>query len=248
MCTVTQYRDMGRVLITMNRDESETRDPESPPTLRKSGAVAWLAPTDGTAGGTWIGVNSCGIAAFLLNGYEFSKGLVERGSPSRGSIVPQIMERGDWEEVWEWLLQEFTPEPYQPFRLGICSFRSATLATWTGSGQLTLESVPSGWCMTTSSSWRSGEVAAWRHSAFLAWVDEGASQVSSIPGFHLSRPSGWEEWAPLMRRKESRTRSISQVEIIPSEGKIEMCYWPVTGGGERKEITRLQMPLAHGHR
>ncbi len=68
MCTATWIRARGGYEVFFNRDELATRKPALPPTLREREGVRFLAPVDGDAGGTWIGVNERGIAVGLANG------------------------------------------------------------------------------------------------------------------------------------------------------------------------------------
>ena len=66
MCSVSFVpRDDGFVLA-MNRDELFSRAAALPPEVRSLGKLAALCPRE-PAGGTWVGVNTAGMAFSLIN-------------------------------------------------------------------------------------------------------------------------------------------------------------------------------------
>ncbi|MBA2664014.1 MAG: NRDE family protein [Bradymonadaceae bacterium] len=69
--------------IAANRDEVLER-PAAPPSIDSSGAVALLAPRDLEAGGTWLGLNACGLFAGITNRFAMVR---QPGHRSRGLIV-----------------------------------------------------------------------------------------------------------------------------------------------------------------
>ncbi len=228
MCTVSHCLAPHRLLVTMNRDERRTRAPECPPRLH-DGTCCWLGPTDGEAGGSWIGVNDHGTVACLLNGYPS----VDSVSPaaaarSRGGIVPQLMARGEAGSALDWLLKSFDPTPYHPFKVLVYSPNRGEVLVWDGRGRVTRQELfPSGWGVVTSSSWRQEEVIRWRQKKFSEWA-KAPRFSGQLPTFNLLRVEGREWWSPLVSRDLSATRSISQVEVVDEQdgGWIEIRYWP----------------------
>ncbi|MGE0442239.1 MAG: NRDE family protein [Gemmatimonadales bacterium] len=69
MCTLSWLPAAEGYRLFFNRDERLTRAPGRPPEPGVERGVRFLAPVDGDAGGTWIGVNEYGLAVALLNRY-----------------------------------------------------------------------------------------------------------------------------------------------------------------------------------
>ncbi|TGK01256.1 NRDE domain protein [Leptospira langatensis] len=130
MCTAIIYRDPSREIIGVgfNRDESFKRAPALFPRLIESpNNGKAIAPIDGEAGGTWIGVSQSGEIICLLNYYEATLKLL-RNPVSRGLLVRSV------------LLGERTPESYMdqelekyyPFKLFRISKERTMIYIWDG--------------------------------------------------------------------------------------------------------------------
>jgi hypothetical protein len=228
MCTVTIHRTDTSVLVTMNRDEARFRAAEKPPRklTGRSNSLQWLAPIDGQAGGTWFGANEYAVQACLLNRY-LPEDIMHFGHPgerpSRGQIIVELLERGEEQDGLAWLNDVFNPRPYPSFCLIVAGPRHTYSFGWDGH---TLECqthvVP--WLLFSSSSWQTHEVIDYRKQAFDAWVHRGAPFEGLIPSFHLWQPPDRAQWAPLMDREYSATRSITQTHC--TNRTTEMRYWP----------------------
>src|SRR5258707_15575033 len=94
MCTATWIRTRDGYELFFNRDELATRKPALPPAAREREGVRFLAPEDGDAGGTWIGVNERAIAVGLANGTEPEQSLDDFDAGRRPGI--EIVERLLW--------------------------------------------------------------------------------------------------------------------------------------------------------
>ncbi|HIJ65267.1 MAG TPA: hypothetical protein HPP77_04880 [Candidatus Hydrogenedentes bacterium] len=231
MCTVTLYRDATSVLVTMNRDELHARAPERPPTVfEEAGSRGqWMAPIDGEAGGTWMGVNACGVVACLLNAYLPGDTVSRPRAPSRlsrGTIVPAILAQGDGSCVQAWMRGKFDPSPYEPFYL---------LVAWLGGGmkwrwaETTYAAHPlgkDGWTLVSSSLLEPDETLAWRREAFEQWRRAGCEKRGCVPTYHLLQVEGKEDWSPLMDRQLGGTRSITQVHVDGASRRSVLRYWP----------------------
>ena len=250
MCTVTVRRRPGELVLTMNRDERLDRAPEEPP-RRIPGEVdrpSWMAPFDGATGGTWIGVNDRGIAACLLNGYSPADEVLRGrpGVPSRGSIIPRILEDQDGSRPVA-LRDALDFSAYPSFTLLVVSAEGGELVRWNHGGRIEREPVAEGWTLLTSSSWREPEVAQARRQAFDAWLRDGAGDTEGIPLLHLLSPAGEERSAPLMTRTDSATRSITQVRVAAGTGEAWLRWWPRALGeapDPHHPAASMSLPLA----
>lgn len=93
MCTIAFLQGPpGHFTLAGNRDEARTRKRALPPTRVTCGQGMRAYPIDADAGGTWIGVNTWGVAATLLNGYQADAARATRTpTRSRGDLVPHLL-------------------------------------------------------------------------------------------------------------------------------------------------------------
>ena len=233
MCTLTAQFTAEFFCLTMNRDESRARAEESPPTLTTPpNSPALLAPRDGGAGGTWIGVNDHGVVAALLNLYH--DGVAPKppsGTRTRGELVEFALRGRNLPEARAAFREACNPKSYSPFRLVLFGpedgGKSASGVLFTWRGWDSIEEVPLTGDATflTSSSWNPIEVLPWREAQWEAWRAAGEERIGSLPTFHLSQPAGREIWAPLLAREKTSTRSITQIEIGRGGEVATMRYW-----------------------
>jgi hypothetical protein len=232
MCTVTLRCGVGSLVLTMNRDERFERAPEEGPRRIPGDASrpSWLAPFDSASGGTWIGVNERGVVSCILNGYEpLDEGLrSDPLVPSRGSIIPRIMEAQDGVGPAR-LPDALDFSAYPSFTLLVASQDGGEIVRWRRGAGLTRELVSPGLTFLTSSSWSEPEVALWRKRAFDAWRAEGEPEVDGLPTLHLLAPPGDQAAAPFMTRDTSATRSITQVRVDASRHVATLFWWPRHG-------------------
>src|SRR5262249_13349170 len=104
-----------------NRDESRARPEAGPPVVRRSGSLDAIFPIDPVSGGTWIGVNTAGVAMTLLNIYPDgvtgpTRHAPPAGSASRGAIVPSLLGARSAGEASR-LAGAIDPSRYAAFRL-----------------------------------------------------------------------------------------------------------------------------------
>ena len=230
MCTVTIHRTPEEILVTMNRDEVVVRAPELPPRLHEAqGDLVWIAPHDSEKGGTWMGVNSCGVTACLLNAYLPGESLLPDTSGryrSRGEIIPTLLEVGNAGRVRTWLLEEFCPESYPSFTLLLTTETGTLGYEWFRQGRPELTSHDAEWFIQSSAGWDSDEVRVWREERFAAWRDNGCASYGTLPQFHVLQDPENAEFSPLMKRSWSATRSITQARVDFQEGRVDLRYWP----------------------
>lgn len=226
MCTLTILRGGGKTLVTMNRDEARTRAEEMPIQRFARGPIAWAAPIDAEAMGTWMGANSSGLVACLMNLYgpEAADG---NGTPrSRGAIVMACLARGGLAEAAAWAETSLRHEDYRPFRLALIDGAGGILVTSAGAGAVERRELQGGDIVLASSSWRTEEVIAWRERAFAEWIAGGRDLEGTLPSFHLAASGDDPRYSAMMAREESCTRSVTQA-ALDDGGGAALRYWPV---------------------
>lgn len=247
MCTLTVHRDVSELLVTMNRDEALTRAPELPPRLHEpESAPPWFAPHDGEKGGTWMGANATGVVACLLNAYQPGESLLpdtSRELPSRGEIIPQVLEKGGMNDAITWLLNEFDPAPYPSFTLLVISSETTQRLTWLRNQEFDAQPIDQEWMVISSSGWDSRDVITWREREFERWLEEGCEMIGTLPSFNLLQVEGNEEASPLMKRPWSSTRSVTQVSIALNEQRVHLRYWPQPEPTSKEPAAQLSLPL-----
>ncbi len=254
MCTLTVLRDSNRILMTMNRDEMRTRAPEIPPQVfePENDPIAWMAPLDGKASGTWVGVNEYGLAACLLNQYPEDEDAPppqpKEGAPSRGGIIPKVLAKcRTVHEAADWLEKQFNPKPYAGFRLILVGPDGGIQFTWNDEEKIYIKkSIENIWFMISSSSWNQGEVLPWRQEAYEKWRASGSSFIGELPAINALQINDYKEWTPVMERETTCTRSITQIEIHLTNHAIEMRYWPIHGAIPTDPQLRLKRAMASG--
>lgn len=246
MCTVSTHHDGNTLLVTMNRDEARSRGPELPPEIFRHGAISWVAPRDSERGGSWIGANSLGVVACVLNGYlpgDDAPPAPLEGFRTRGEIVPRLLKLGDAGSMRNELVAALDPTAFPSFTLLLATTESVEAYFWSGEGTLQRDRFRDNWHMVTSSSWNTGAVCAWRRRAFDRWL-KSRGMRDGIPEFHLLHPEGQFQSSPLMDREFAATRSITQVEI--REGTLVMRYWPRQAVDDRSSPRVVTLALDKG--
>lgn len=91
MCTASWILRPDGYELVFNRDESRRRALALPPRPIEREGVQALAPLDGEAGGTWIGVNELGLSVAILNAWE-ARGVEPKGGyVTRGAIALDLL-------------------------------------------------------------------------------------------------------------------------------------------------------------
>ncbi len=227
MCTVSIHHSAKEVLVTFNRDELISRASEFPPIVH-DGPPRWVAPKDSERGGTWMGANEHGVIACLLNMYMPGESLLpdpKHPLPTRGDIIPNLLQRGPAKTGIDWLFNVFDPARYPSFSVHVVWPEGSSRFIWRRNGGIETETVKGEWYVYSSSGWDSQDVTQWREDRFAQWLREGALRKGTLPDFHLIQEAGHEDRSPLMRREWSSTRSITQVRLNYRDHRVEMRYW-----------------------
>jgi uncharacterized protein with NRDE domain len=124
MCTLivaTRVWQSVPLVVAANRDERLGR-PAEPPTLRDEDGMQVLAPRDLEAGGTWMGINACGVFVAITN--RFAPKRSDRRS--RGQLVLDMLQEQSPERAVARVM-DMSPTEHNPFHLLLADHRDAHL-------------------------------------------------------------------------------------------------------------------------
>ena len=133
MCTIAAAVDRFPgfpVVIAANRDEVLDR-PATPPFIWP-GDVAFLAPRDDQAGGTWMGLNARGLFIGIANRFRSPR---DRSRGSRGHIVSRALEMPNVEGLHA-KLSGVDPRAFNAFHLFYADVTGAAGVTWSDGERL----------------------------------------------------------------------------------------------------------------
>lgn len=255
MCTVSFLPGLpcGGYVLATNRDESPRRRPALPPFATELGGRLVLAPRDGDAGGTWVGVDERGLALTVLNGDGPAAAPAPADPVSRGLLVLELLERRTPREVLDELQRRAAAGAlrFKPFKLlavapgeGVAPAR-LWRGDWDGA-RLQVSEHDGPQCV-TSSGVQPAEVQHRRGAEFARLVERvrpslraNASEeevdalVAAVHALHASHEAGapgGDAYSVCMHRAEART--VSSTVIVAGCEAVEMNYlagWPCQDG------------------
>ena len=223
MCTVTflPLHNNGFVL-TSSRDVGYQRDKALAPKTYIENAVSLHYPKDGKAGGTWIGTSRNNRLICLLNGGFENHKQQNTYAKSRGLIVKELLGAVNFIEA----CRKIQLENIEPFTIVAVTWDIEPRLyefVWDGRERFFKEM---DWknSIWSSSTLYTDEMKAMRQDWFADWLDKSEITPESILEFHQKAGIGDPEVDVFMRRERVGTVSITQV--IKSEGKDVMNYYP----------------------
>lgn len=136
MCTILLTRDeLGRLVLTSNRDEQRTRARALPPAPVELTRTTALYPIDADALGTWVGANAHGLVITLLNNYQQSASFHPDGEPvTRGRLIPALLEHTTFEGAADAVAALDALPRTRPFIIAMAHVDApdALVASWDG--------------------------------------------------------------------------------------------------------------------
>ena len=232
VCTVSWFFEAEGYQLFFNRDERRTRKRALPPSLREDGPLPYIAPRDGDFGGSWIGVNSAGLALGLLNGYtEASEIEPANGFISRGLLLNSLLDCRSTVELAK-RLGNIDTDRYRSFLLlALEPVGRGSLATWSHGSlrnePLTEEHVP-----LVSSSFATEEVRGSRIDLFRRMRRAWSGDRSGLHlAYHESHRPAAGPYSPCMHRPDAKTVSFSWIHVGPR--RIRFRYAPHSPCGGR---------------
>lgn len=228
MCTLSWRINAKEYELFFNRDERKTRQPATPPKLHFREGIRYLAPTDGDFGGTWLFVNTYGIAACILNRY--SDTTLNHKSPcqyiSRGILLSSLSTASRQEEIKE-SLENKKLEAYRPFTL--VSFEvGQPVYKWDWNGHhLSFNGQVDHTIPITSSSYQSPEVEKARKKYFKEMLNrEKEIDAAFLQRYHHSYIPGNGAYSVCMQREDAETQSLCHVHVSTFTDNICLRYAP----------------------
>ena len=225
MCTVSWLARADGYELFCNRDERPARKVALPPAFGVTRGVRFVAPTDGEAGGTWLGVNEHGLTLCLLNRYAGVETLAERDFKSRGLLLPDLLSSRDPVEV-RTAVAHAGLRQFQPFTLlALAPGPSASVMSWTGHRLLVAEDDCDSLMPLTSSSFAGAEVTRARRELFRSMAAGSAEPAPEMHmRYHRSHSPGPGPLSVCMHRPEASTVSFSRVRV--NTRSAEFFYQP----------------------
>jgi hypothetical protein len=198
-----------------NRDEQRTRPAAIEPKGVDAGALQALLPIDPQSGGTWIGVNSAGLASALLNRTPSSPAHRGDAPRSRGAIIPPLLAHARLGDAIDDALS-LDVQAFAPFTLVIVQGWFVAAITSNGRALATdCDSLrePRLW---TSSSLGDDVVVGPRRALFERVLDGSRGTWSrGQRWFHDHQWPERREISVMMSRPDARTVSRTTVELSP---------------------------------
>lgn len=224
MCTLSIFPSSEGSIVTMNRDECRNRHEGETLVTGKCVIenISYCHPVDSHSGGTWFGVNSQGLVAALLNGYQEPQRM---SATSRGKIIPRLLPL-DKTTVLKMVDSEDW-SAYNPFQLVLVWQEQIICYRWNGR---VLNKTAHSACrpyFLTSSSVDLARVSAFRQQCFGGFIARhGSMPVEAgivLRLLHLVQSSEDPSASIFMARLVSHTKSICQV--VARNGFREFCYF-----------------------
>ena len=210
----------------MNRDELLTRAPSEAPRCRDVGSLRAVAPRDPEGNGTWVGVNTAGLAVALANVYPTPPPPPPSRPISRGRLVMDALGRESIHEIGAFLEEVDLPR-YKPFLLfAFAPGDDPRGARWDGNRlEAGLHTDPG--LVATSSSRDQGGAERIRRALFdAAAAAEGGLTSSLLEDLHRSREPEPGPYAVSMERSDAATVSMSTIVVSPTEVSFQYVPGP----------------------
>ncbi|MGF1482858.1 MAG: NRDE family protein [Opitutales bacterium] len=228
MCTVSWRYDPHGYELFFNRDELKSRALAAPPRrLSHPSGMAFLAPVDPQAGGSWLLVNAHGLTLGIVNHYPSPSAEPDAAiRRSRGQLLFDLADAASTAEAQQ-RLGNTDLSPYAPFHLLAVQPAQATLSTWDGHAQRHLGT--GSVCQpVTGSSFATEQVIAARQTTHARLFRDQGDPAAAPTRCHLDflRQHCAADGAAsvLMERPDARTVSFSRIRV--TETAATFAYAP----------------------
>lgn len=241
MCTLSLVMREYGYLIAMNRDEKLARGAGTAPGVHDASGIKSAYPDDG-AGGTWIGVNACGIALALLNWNDVSAFAKMQRRVSRGALIPALLRASSMSELNS-ALNRLRLEGTIPFRLVGVSPTEKTVREWRwNSSQLDCEHhrwETRHWFSSSLSDHQASDLRGQTCDEALREPDAGCARW--LRRLHRSHVGGPGPFSVCVHRPDVETLSYTEIECMA--GEVDMSHY--IGNPCTMATRRDAEPLSH---
>lgn len=145
MCTVIvlyKVLQVYPIVLGMNRDEVISRRCSAPRLVQGNPKI--YAPIDEQAGGTWLGVNECGVLAAVLNRVSEKPSDAPPNPRSRGLLCLDALTRHSAAEIRDLIADETSQPRYNKFDLLCMDKANAFLIHYDNSKTIKIEELRPG--------------------------------------------------------------------------------------------------------
>lgn len=219
MCTLSFVPKDPGYLLVMNRDELFTRDRAALPQKVQFGDLEAVFPRD-AEGGTWIALNSDGVALALLN---WSKPPQMPKLRSRGQVIPQLITEVTARAV-DATLRRIALDGMRPFRLFGVFPGEHCVTQWSWDGSITT-AYDSDWQLHHwfSSGLSDDSAEANRGPQFRSALEQAdALTIGWLRRLHSSHVPERGPFSICVHRQDAAT--LSYTEVVVSEAESVMRY------------------------
>jgi uncharacterized protein with NRDE domain len=233
MCTVTYISPRaGQFILSSNRDESPNRAVQS---ITQESDL--LFPRDPGAGGTWICASGRGQVLCLLNGAFEAH---ERKVPYRLSRGLMVLAFFNYPSALAFF-QTYPFEGIEPFTLVAGDGQELWEFRWDGENPSLKELDPRGSYIWSSATLYPAEIREKRASWFETWLQNQASNASSLLEFHQNAGEG-DSWNDVVMDRNGVVKTVSITQVQKNEEHLHMYYLDLLTAVEQT----AQMPLRRG--
>jgi len=198
-------------MLTSNRDEHSRRLQASGPAIHAGVSGSMLYPTDGDAGGTWIGAHERGHAVVLLNGCDQNHIRANHYRKSRGLVLVDLLDQENPLSRFD----QVDLEGIEPFTVVVWTQGQLWECRWNGLAKFLQRRSGGEARIWSSVTLYQEEVIAKRRSWFDRWrMDVPVPTQEQILDFHLFTGDGDKTNDVLMNRNNQIfTVSISSIQL-----------------------------------
>jgi len=219
MCTLAWGLTGEGLWVVFNRDEQRRRPGADLPEIHAAGSKRAIYARDPVGEGTWFAATNAGLAIALLNRYPPDGRLPVPGILSRGQLVLDLAKSDDANAANQ-RLKSISLESYAPFHLFLFSLNGGYYYSWDGSHLSDDGGCPG---FLTTSSFRSGEVEAWRWRRWERLASRSKLPIPEVVSLFKER-SADPAFGMTMDRTDART--VSRIEFMMNSEFQTFVYYP----------------------